>query len=57
MRPRQFGLYVCNDNRATPGYMLFTPLQGKTTYLIGLHGDVVHQWQHPYTPGNYAYLL
>lgn len=57
MRPREFGVYVCDDRRATPGYTLFSPLHCTTTYLIGNRGDVVHQWQHPSTPGNYAYLL
>lgn len=57
MRPREFGLCVCDEKRATPGYTLFTPLHGKTTFLIGLRGDILHQWQHPFTPGNYAYLL
>ena len=57
MRHRDFGLLVCDHHRATPGYTLFTPIHGKTTYLIGLRGDVVHQWEHPLVSGPYAYLL
>ncbi|MGE0034828.1 MAG: aryl-sulfate sulfotransferase [Xanthobacteraceae bacterium] len=57
MRHRDFGLLVCDAHRATPGYTLFTPIHGKTTYLIGLRGDIVHQWEHPLVSGPYAYLL
>ena len=44
-------------HRATPGFTLFSPLNGKATYIIGLRGDVLHQWQHPLVNGTYAYLL
>jgi hypothetical protein len=47
MRHRDFGLLVCDAHRATPGYTLFSPLHGKATYLIGLRGKLIHQWQHP----------
>ena len=36
---------------------LFSPLNGKATYIIGLRGDVLHQWEHPLVNGTYAYLL
>ena len=57
MRHRDFGLLVCDAHRATPGYTLFSPIHGKTTYLIGMRGDIVHQWEHPLVSGPYAYLL
>ena len=57
MRHRDFGVLVCDQHRATPGYTLFTPIHGKTTYLIGLRGDIVHQWEHPLVSGPYGYLL
>jgi hypothetical protein len=56
MRHRDFGLLVCDEGRATPGYTLFSPLNGTTTYLIGLRGDIVHQWEHPLC-SIYGYLL
>ena len=57
MRHRDFGLLVCDPHRATPGVTLFSPLNGKATYIIGLRGDVLHQWQHPLVNGTYGYLL
>jgi hypothetical protein len=56
MRHRDFGPLVCDAHRATPGYTLFSPLHGKATYLIGLRGEVVHQWEHPLV-SIYGYLL
>ena len=57
MRHQNFGLQIYDERRATPGYTLFSPLQGKVTNLIGVRGDIVHQWSHPLTVGTYAYLL
>ena len=48
---------LCDPHRATPGYTLFSPINGKATYIIGLRGDVLHQWEHPLVNGTYAYLL
>jgi hypothetical protein len=56
MRHRDFGLLVWNARHATPGYTLFSPLHGKATYLIGLRGEVAHQWEHPLV-SMYGYLL
>ena len=57
MRHRDFGLLHCDQHRATPGVTLFSPINGKATYIIGLRGDVLHQWEHPLVSGPYAYLL
>ena len=57
MRHRDFGLLYCDPHRATPGVTLFSPLNGKATYIIGLRGDVLQQWQHPLVSGPYARLL
>ena len=57
MRHRDFGLLHCDQSRATPGVTLFSPLNGKATYIIGQRGDVLHQWEHPLVNGTYAYLL
>jgi hypothetical protein len=56
MRHRDFGLLVRDVHRATAGYTLFSPLHGKSSYLIGLRGEVVHQWEHPVI-NTYGYLL
>ena len=57
MRYSQFGLTGCDRSRATPGFTLFSPLSRRETYLLGMRGEVLHQWHHPLIPGNYAYLL
>lgn len=56
MRQRDFGLLVCDEQRVTHGYTLFSPLHGTSTYLIDLRGHVVHQWVHPLI-STYGYLL
>ena len=57
MRHRDFGLLHCDPHRVTPGVTLFSPLNGKATYIIGQRGEVLHQWEHPLVNGTYAYLL
>ena len=57
MRYRDVGVLVFDRERATPGFTLIVPLPGKAAYLIGMRGEVLHQWSFPLTPGNYAYLL
>lgn len=57
MRYRELGVLAYDRERATPGFTLIVPLSGKAAYLIGMRGEVLHQWSFPLTPGNYAYLL
>ena len=33
--------------RAYNGYNLFSPFRGKNTYLLDMHGNVVHYWPYP----------
>ena len=40
--------------KASPGYTMFSPFRGRNTYLIDMHGNVVHYWPYPEgwsTPG------
>ena len=53
----ELGLTAADEDRATPGYTLFSPLGQTNTYLVNMRGDVVHQWALPAPPGNYSYLL
>ena len=39
------------------GYVLFSPLETKTTYLIDKCGNLVHSWASNYKPGQSVYLL
>ncbi len=53
---RTVGL-VRRDSAASEGYTLFSPLLGKTTYLIDNDGREVHRWEADYRPGVSAYIL
>jgi hypothetical protein len=55
--PDPFGLKINDKDRATPGYTLFSPLGLKKTHIIDMNGTVVHEWDLPGVPGNYAHLL
>jgi hypothetical protein len=57
MRFSKFGVTEHDRARATPGVTLFSPLRHKVTYLIGMQGEILHQWNLESKPGNYAYLL
>ena len=57
MRHTNVGLLYFNKAKAYSGVTLISPLHGNETYLIGMTGEVLHKWIHPYKPGNYAYLL
>ena len=57
MRHTKVGLIDAVDGVATPGVTIVTPLFGTGVYLIGLNGEVLHQWATDLPPGNYARLL
>ncbi|MEH2109638.1 aryl-sulfate sulfotransferase [Nostoc sp.] len=58
IRRRGTGLRAYNPEKVFKGYTLFTPLTGQgEVYLLNLEGEVVHQWNLPYPPGLYGYLL
>ena len=57
MRYRDLGILTYDRARATPGYTLIVPQSSKAAYLIGMRGEVLHQWSFPLCPGNYAYLM
>lgn len=58
MRYQQFGLTLYDRERATPGFTLLVPSVGHEAFLLGLRGEILHQWTgFPFVPGNYAYLL
>jgi hypothetical protein len=57
MKHTTVGILEYDRSRATPGVTLISPLQGKASYLIGMKGEVLHHWNHPTKPGNYAHML
>lgn len=50
------GLFV-EDTASEPGYVLFGPLAGKTTYLIDKCGKQINSWTSAYDAGAACYLL
>ncbi len=56
MRYLQRGVTVHDRDRAADGYTLFAPLLQNNVYLVDMAGEIVHQWELPGQPGNYAYL-
>lgn len=58
VRRRGIGLRGLDQDRASPGYTLFTPITGRgNAYLVDLHGEVVHHWSLAMPPGRHARLL
>ena len=57
MRYSRFGVTVHDSVRATPGFTVIVPLWGEVVWLIGMRGEVLHEWKLPFRPGNYAYVL
>ena len=52
------GLTAYDPSKASPGYTLYAPLSGNgEVYLLDPNGEVAHQWNMPYPPGLYGYLL
>lgn len=45
-----------NEPGTAPGYVLFSPLQSPTTFLIDTAGTTVHRWESPHPPLS-VYLL
>lgn len=51
------GLIHSDSTKTFQGYTLFSPSTTRTTYLIDTKGQVVHQWESKYTPGQSVMLL
>jgi len=51
------GLVFCDSRRAYNGFTLFTPVEGKSVFLIDMHGKEVKQWKMEYEAGCYGELL
>ncbi|MBK7878330.1 MAG: aryl-sulfate sulfotransferase [Planctomycetes bacterium] len=46
-----------NEPGALQGYTLLSPLQSRSTYLVDMQGQVVHEWKTQSGPGQSDYLL
>lgn len=54
---KTIGLIKHESGSLDEGYILFSPLECKTTYLIDKCGRKIHSWQSNYSPGLMGYLL
>lgn len=57
MRYHKVGLLTSDAERATPGFTLITRLRGRAAYLVGMKGEVLHEWRLPEGPGDLVYML
>jgi len=57
MRIQNVGLLHSDPARAFASYALIAPLRGRSCYLVGMHGEVVHEWRLPEQLGSLAMLL
>ncbi len=57
MRYQNVGLQIYDRARATPGFTLISRLRGCGAYLIGMQGEIIHDWTTPYPPGDIVQLL
>ena len=57
MRHLQTGLTIHDEDRATPGYTLYSPMGRKQSLLIDMNGDIVHEWRLPGYTGIYSHFL
>ena len=57
MRIQQFGVVQHDSGRSQHGVTLVTPMLGRNVYLVGMRGEVLHRWNTPLRPNNYACLL
>ena len=57
MAGQKLGLTWYKRGQTYDGYTLFAPQSGRNVYLIDMLGNVVHQWDLPYLPADYGYLL
>ena len=57
MRLQNTGLLIHDEERATQGFTLFSPLMQDQVYLLDMRGDVVHEWTVNGNAYGFAYLL
>jgi len=57
MRYQKVGLLHNEPARSFPGYTLIAPLRHSSVFLVGMNGEVVHQWNLPGPLGSKAYLI
>jgi len=54
---KTLGMTINKHGSTKTGYVLFSPMGSKTTYLIDKCGKKIHSWKSTYPPGLSVYLL
>lgn len=57
LRRRGLGLRGVDEQRVSPGYVLYCPLTSNTAHLISTTGEEVHRWNLPYRAGRHSHIL
>lgn len=57
MRIQHTGLLFDDTAHSTPGFVLFSPVDGDRVLLLGPDGDVAHEWKTSGGMTNWCYLL
>lgn len=57
MRYQSVGLQAWDKSRAAPGFTLLAPDHSTEVYLLGMRGEIVHEWHVPGKNGGHAILL
>lgn len=57
MRITNTGVLHTDPARATPGYLLFSPVEADRVYLIDTKGNLAHEWRTGGGMTNWCYLL
>ncbi|KAJ5092381.1 hypothetical protein NUU61_007251 [Penicillium alfredii] len=56
-RRRGLGLRGIDQDRVSPGYVLYSPLTSNTAHLVSTSGKEMHRWTLPHRTGRHARIL
>ncbi|KAJ5180215.1 hypothetical protein N7492_003425 [Penicillium capsulatum] len=54
---RGLGLRGVDEQRVSPGYVLYSPLTSNTAHLVSTSGKEIHRWTLPHRAGRHARIL
>ena len=57
IEPYELAFHSKKESLENDRYILFAPMQSKTTYLINKNGTAIHTWSSDYIPGVSVYML
>lgn len=57
LRRRGLSLRGVDEQRVSPGYVLYSPLTSNTAHLVSTSGEEVHRWNLPNRARRYARIL